>query len=96
MCRWYDLIYRKSFLKKSIKIELINELGEVTGHKNHIKKSTVFLHNNSKQTEMILRKQWYLQHQNNKISGNKFNKTSKSIHSENCKTFFKKMKDPSQ
>ena len=73
----------------------MNELSEVAGHKNHIKKSTVFLHNNSKQTEMILRK-WYLQHQNNKIPGNKFNKTSKSVHSENCKTFFKKMKDPSQ
>ena len=34
----------------------MNELSEVAGHKNHIKKSTVFLHNNSKQTEMILRK----------------------------------------
>lgn len=51
------ILYMANFLKKSIKIELINELSEVAGHKNHIKKSTVFLHNNSKQTEMILRKQ---------------------------------------
>ena len=58
---WDDVIlYMANFFLKSIKIELINELSEVAGHKNHIKKSTVFLHNNSKQTEMILRKQWYL------------------------------------
>lgn len=49
-------------LKKSIKLlELINEFSKVTGCKNHIQKSIVFLYSNSKQTEIILRKQCYLQ-----------------------------------
>ena len=81
ICRWHDIVHRKSYRLHQKLFDLINEFGKVAGYKVNIQKSMAFLHTNNEISERKTKKTmpFTLATKNNsKVPRNKFNQGGKN------------------
>ena len=76
-------------------LELINTFGKVTGYKINTQKLTAFLYTNNERSEIVIRETitYMITSKRIKYLGINLTKETKDLHSENCKTLLKEIKD---